>query len=673
MATPVDAVLWLDDPRAQDSALAGAKASTLAAARANGFPIIPGFVLPTSLIETSPMGGLDIDAEVIVNAWSEISRAGTQPVIVRSSSTVEDGTSSSMAGVFESVAGVRDRTTFGIAVEKVLGSSNGAPMAVLVQREIEASRGGVAFGADPLTGRTDRRLIVAIDGTPGPLVSGRATGTRYTLTDSGRVVQRSGDPAGTLTWGQRRALTRLSAHATRLFGSAQDIEWAFDRDGALWMLQSRPITAIATASKKLGPRLGPGPIAETFPDPLASLEQDLWVEPLRDAIKEAVLIAGAASKRKLAGSPVIALVGGRPAMDLDLFGLAPQRSFLYKLDPRPSLRRLRASWRVGRLRTALPALAQELVRAIDMELASVPQIGALDDATLLGILHSSRRRLIAIHGHEVLAGLMMSKSTPVTSAAGSALGAVVTARHRGANDAEIIASDPTALALIPPRIPSRTTLPPTPSHIPDGRQENDPLGQAREDLRLRARWMQELTARTAFELGHRLTKRGILTGPDMIRWLHADELGEIVAGNVLPMALQERVPRAESAPLPSVFRLTTDGRVVAADSGANRDGQGAGGGRTTGPVRRVDEEIRSGDVLVVQHLDPKLASVLPGLGGLVAETGSVLSHLAILAREYGIPTVVGVHGALDRFPPGATVVVDGTAGEVLILDEKDTA
>ncbi|HVM02474.1 MAG TPA: PEP-utilizing enzyme, partial [Acidimicrobiales bacterium] len=80
-----------------------------------------------------------------------------------------------------------------------------------------------------------------------------------------------------------------------------------------------------------------------------------------------------------------------------------------------------------------------------------------------------------------------------------------------------------------------------------------------------------------------------------------------------------------------------------------------------------------GDVLVTRTLDPGLAPVLAGLGGLVAETGSVLSHLAILARELGVPTVVGVPGALERFPPGTVVVVDGTAGEVTAVETTGAA
>jgi pyruvate,water dikinase len=69
-------------------------------------------------------------------------------------------------------------------------------------------------------------------------------------------------------------------------------------------------------------------------------------------------------------------------------------------------------------------------------------------------------------------------------------------------------------------------------------------------------------------------------------------------------------------------------------------------------------------VLVVDALRPSLAAHLPSLAGLVAETGSPLSHLAILAREMGVPTVVGMRGALDRFPPGTELLVDGDTGRV---------
>ena len=68
--------------------------------------------------------------------------------------------------------------------------------------------------------------------------------------------------------------------------------------------------------------------------------------------------------------------------------------------------------------------------------------------------------------------------------------------------------------------------------------------------------------------------------------------------------------------------------------------------------------------LVVGHLDPRLAAVIPRARRLIAETGSPLSHLAILAREHGVPTVVGLAGATTRFADGDVVAVDGHAGTV---------
>ena len=65
-------------------------------------------------------------------------------------------------------------------------------------------------------------------------------------------------------------------------------------------------------------------------------------------------------------------------------------------------------------------------------------------------------------------------------------------------------------------------------------------------------------------------------------------------------------------------------------------------------------------------LTPGLGPVLARLGGIVAETGSVLSHLAILAREAGVPTVVGYAGASEELPEGTFVEVDGESGRVTI-------
>ena len=80
-----------------------------------------------------------------------------------------------------------------------------------------------------------------------------------------------------------------------------------------------------------------------------------------------------------------------------------------------------------------------------------------------------------------------------------------------------------------------------------------------------------------------------------------------------------------------------------------------------------------GAILVTRHLEPQLAPVLGGLTGLVSETGSALSHLAILAREAGLPTVVGVPDALHRFPPGTRLMIDGRTGEIEVLEADPVA
>jgi pyruvate,water dikinase len=74
-----------------------------------------------------------------------------------------------------------------------------------------------------------------------------------------------------------------------------------------------------------------------------------------------------------------------------------------------------------------------------------------------------------------------------------------------------------------------------------------------------------------------------------------------------------------------------------------------------------------GDVLVTESTSEAFNILLPLLGAIVTDAGGLLSHSAIVAREYGIPGVVGTREATDRIPDGARVRVDGTAGEVSVI------
>jgi pyruvate,water dikinase len=74
--------------------------------------------------------------------------------------------------------------------------------------------------------------------------------------------------------------------------------------------------------------------------------------------------------------------------------------------------------------------------------------------------------------------------------------------------------------------------------------------------------------------------------------------------------------------------------------------------------------VGAGDVLVTRAAGPALSQVLPRVAAVVAELGGSTSHLASLARERGIPMVLGVLDATRRIPEGAQVAVDGVAGVV---------
>ncbi|MEV0396313.1 PEP/pyruvate-binding domain-containing protein [Polymorphospora rubra] len=90
-------------------------------------------------------------------------------------------------------------------------------------------------------------------------------------------------------------------------------------------------------------------------------------------------------------------------------------------------------------------------------------------------------------------------------------------------------------------------------------------------------------------------------------------------------------------------------------------------GTATGPARIVrgpDDfgRVRPGDILVCRFTDPAWTPLLRIVAGVVTETGGALSHAAIVAREQGIPAVLGMPGAMDRLPDGLPVTVDGSTG-----------
>ena len=101
-------------------------------------------------------------------------------------------------------------------------------------------------------------------------------------------------------------------------------------------------------------------------------------------------------------------------------------------------------------------------------------------------------------------------------------------------------------------------------------------------------------------------------------------------------------------------------------------GLSASSGVREGPARRVSgpadfDRIKKGDILVTEATTEAFNILLPLLNGIVTDSGGALSHAAIVAREYGIPGVVGTRDATVQIPDGVQVRVDGDAGEVTVL------
>lgn len=234
------------------------------------------------------------------------------------------------------------------------------------------------------------------------------------------------------------------------------------------------------------------------------------------------------------------------------------------------------------------------------------------------------------------------------------------------------------------------------------------LAEARDTSKLRDErglysevWAGGITRRAILAAGAGLAKEGRIHEPAHLVEAGFDEMASILKGAGGPSAdeLAERatdrtVRRAADAPPflgsppeppppldglpPGVARIMRAvGTAIHAVFGAAETtsevalvrGIGASPGVYTGTARLVESpsefgRLKRGDVLVTATTTESFNIVLPILGGIVTDSGGLLSHAAIVSREYGIPGVVGCRDATSRIKDGARVRVDGTAGEV---------
>ena len=122
---------------------------------------------------------------------------------------------------------------------------------------------------------------------------------------------------------------------------------------------------------------------------------------------------------------------------------------------------------------------------------------------------------------------------------------------------------------------------------------------------------------------------------------------------------------------PAIAPVWTGAPAPASDARV-QTGTGCSAGQVTARARIIRdprrEALAPGDILVARHTDPGWIAVFSNASAIVVERGSLLSHSAIVARELGIPCVVGLKGATDWICDGETITVDGATGRVERMD-----
>ncbi|WHT17578.1 PEP/pyruvate-binding domain-containing protein [Crossiella sp. CA-258035] len=178
-------------------------------------------------------------------------------------------------------------------------------------------------------------------------------------------------------------------------------------------------------------------------------------------------------------------------------------------------------------------------------------------------------------------------------------------------------------------------------------------------------------------VGDELAERGVLAAAEDVFFLDLAETRAAVsgaAGELRARIEQRRAEYQRESRRRQVPKLLLSDGTEPAESVAGQDGglrgTGASPGTVTGPARVVFDpvgaKIAPGDVLVAPSTDPGWTPLFLTAAGVVLETGGVNSHGAVVAREYGIPAVVGVSGVTGKITDGQTVTVDGTAGVVKV-------
>jgi pyruvate,water dikinase len=187
------------------------------------------------------------------------------------------------------------------------------------------------------------------------------------------------------------------------------------------------------------------------------------------------------------------------------------------------------------------------------------------------------------------------------------------------------------------------------------------------------------------EIGRRLQQAGVINKPDDVFWLQRSEIDEGLGSLAEQVEQRKQLWRGQRRATPpqllpkggwgDMFRNW----MPAASEEQTGDlikGVGASAGTITAPGRVLGGPqdfglMQPGDVLVASITTPAWTSLFAMASGVVTDIGGPLSHSSIVAREYGIPAVLGTAVATRRIRSGQLIQVDGDAGTVRLLDGQE--
>ena len=213
-------------------------------------------------------------------------------------------------------------------------------------------------------------------------------------------------------------------------------------------------------------------------------------------------------------------------------------------------------------------------------------------------------------------------------------------------------------------------------------RENPKFELLRISLQQRRLWLR---------LGWRWSDRGMIDQPEDVFFLLISELTTLARRGDDPVVqgqMRSRIRRrrrqydAWSRAEPPLLRDRNGAPIGIDEEPAAPDGAlagiGASPGLAQGRVRIArtaaeGRELQAGEVLVAQFTDPGWTPIFPLAAAVVTEIGGMLSHGAVVAREFGIPAVVNVQRATERLRDGQRIEVDGSSGRVRVLDEDGAA